>query len=238
MDGACDELYNPQMGKESRRRKPPDLCLKRAKMVVYDHAGLWLDAAGGVVFRVTSNGGTMMRAILILTLAALPAHAEAVEEFGTLNPEEMTIARILDDVARGETSMMTCAAGYGITKKGDHDHARDVFEACARDGWTGAMTWMSRMDDNGLGIDGEDPEGAANWDRMAAEAGDPVGMFNYGLDLMRGRGVSADEGAGRALVDRAAEAGLPVAQRLQAAGYDLDEVTPDADNWKYDRQLY
>ncbi len=182
-----------------------------------------------------------MRALLLLAITALPCLAETPrveEDFGTLNPEEMTIARILDDVARGETSMMNCAAGYGITKKGDHDHARDVFRACAEDGWTGAMTWMSRMDDNGLGIDGEDPESAAHWDRMAADAGDPVGMFNYGLDLMRGRGVVADAAAGRALVDRAAEAGLPVAQRLQAAGYNLDEVTPDADNWKYDKRLY
>jgi uncharacterized protein len=182
-----------------------------------------------------------MRALLFLILTAQSALAESpsgAEDFGTLNPEEMSIARVLDEIARGETSMMTCAAGYGIAKKGDHDHARDVFEACANDGWTGAMTWMSRMDDNGLGIDGEDPESAANWDRMAAEAGDPVGMFNYGLDLMRGRGVAEDRAAGRALVDRAAEAGLPVAQRLRAAGYDLDEVTPDADNWKYDKRLY
>lgn len=182
-----------------------------------------------------------MRATAVLFLLALPAVADpaaVIEDIGTLNPEEMTIARVLDDVARGETSMMTCAAGYGITKKGDHDHARDVFQACAADGWTGAMTWMGQLDDNGLGRDGENPEAAANWDRMAAEAGDPVGMFNYGLDLMRGRGVAADETAGRALVDRAAKAGLPVAQRLQAAGYDLDEITPDADNWKYDRRLY
>lgn len=179
-----------------------------------------------------------MRTILILTLSALPALAEPDEEIGTLNPEEMTIARILDDVARGETSMMNCAAGYGITKKGDHDHARQLFEVCARDGWTGAMTWMAQLDDNGLGAPEEDPARAADWDRRAAEAGDPVGMFNYGLDLMRGRGVPADDSAGRALVDRAARAGLPVAQRLQAAGYDLDEVTPDADNWKYDKRLY
>ena len=179
-----------------------------------------------------------MRGILILTLSTLPALAEPDEDIGTLNPEEMTIARILDDVARGKTSMMHCAAGYGITKKGDHDHARDLFEACAADGWTGAMTWMAQLEDNGLGAADEDPVRAADWDRKAAEAGDPVGMFNYGLDLMRGRGAPADETAGRALVDRAAAAGLPVAQRLQAAGYDLDEVTPDADNWKYDRRLY
>lgn len=179
-----------------------------------------------------------MRAILFLSLSALPALAEPVEEVGTLNPEEMTIARILDDVGRGETSMMNCAAGYGMTKKGDHDRARVVFEACAADGWVGAMTWMAQLDDNGLGTPDENPERAAGWDRTAAEAGDPVGMFNYGLDLMRGRGVKADETAGRALVDRAAAAGLPVARRLQAASYDLDEVTPDADNWKYEKRLY
>jgi uncharacterized protein len=182
-----------------------------------------------------------MRAILLTILTTLPAFAETPaeeEDFGTLNPEEMTIARILDDVAQGETSMMNCAAGYGITKKGDHDHARDVFEACAADGWTGAMTWMSQLDDNGLGTPAENPDRVAGWDRRAAESGDPVGMFNYGLDLMRGRGVVTDAAAGRALVDRAAEAGLPVARRLQAADYDLDEVTPDADNWKYERRLY
>lgn len=179
-----------------------------------------------------------MRALLILAASAVPALAGPEDAFGTLNPEEMTIARILDDVARGETSMMHCAAGYGITKKGDHDHAREVFEACAADGWTGAMTWMGQLDDNGLGTDGENPEAAANWDRMAAEAGDPVGQFNYGLDLLRGRGVAVDANAGRVLVDKAAQAGLPVARRLRAAGYDLDEVTPDADNWKYDNRLY
>ena len=69
--------------------------------------------------------------------------------------------------------------------------------------------------------------------RRAAEAGDPVGQLNYGLDLMRGRGVRADEALGRAYVDEAARAGISDARRLQASGYDLDEVTPDADNWKY-----
>ena len=50
---------------------------------------------------------------------------------------------------------------------------------------------------------------------------------------MRGRGVAQDQAAGRRLIDEAAADGLKVAQRLQAADYDLDEVTPDADNWKY-----
>ena len=173
----------------------------------------------------------MRIAVCIILSLTGPAFAEG-DDGGTLNPEEMTIGRILEDADRGRTDMASCAAGYFITKAGRHVEARQLFERCANDGYTGAMTWMSQLDDNGLGAP-EDPDAAADWDLRAAEAGDPVGMFNYGLDLMRGRGRVRDEAAGRRLVDRAAEAGLPMARRLRAAGYDLDEVTPDADNWKY-----
>ncbi|QBF30608.1 tetratricopeptide repeat protein [Thalassococcus sp. S3] len=174
----------------------------------------------------------MIRTALILTLLAAPAFADMGDEDGTLNPEEMTMARVIDNAVRGEVDMMTCAAGYGITKKGEHGKARKVFEACAEAGYTGAMTWMSQLDNNGLG-GAYNPDAAAEWDRRAAEAGDPVGKFNYGIALMRGHGVAKDEVAGRTLVDEAARDGLKVAQRLQNADYDLDEVTPDADNWKY-----
>lgn len=173
-----------------------------------------------------------MRAALLLLALALPVHAETGEGGGTLNPEELSMNRVLDNAARGEVSMTTCAAGYLMTKSGRHAEARALFQACADAGYTGAMTWMSQLEDNGLGAP-EDPDAAANWDRKAAEAGDPVGMFNYGLDLMRGRGVVQDEAEGRRMVDAAAAAGLPVARRLQEASYDLDEVTPDADTWKY-----
>lgn len=164
--------------------------------------------------------------------ASDPAAGDDLAAAGDLNPEELTLNRVMRDVARGETSMTSCATGYYITKSGRHGMARELFELCAERGWTGAMTWMSQLDDNGLGAP-ENPAAAAEWDRRAAAAGDPVGQFNHGLDLMRGRGVPRDVAAGRALVDQAARAGLPVAKRLQGAGYDLDEVTPDADNWKY-----
>jgi TPR repeat protein len=169
--------------------------------------------------------------IALLGLLATPLAAE--EDLGTLNPPEMGMDRVLQNIKRGQTDMTTCAAGYYFTKKGDHDDARDIFELCATSGgYTAAMTWMGQLDNNGLG--GEyDPDAAAEWDRRAAEAGDPVGQFNYGLNLIRGHGVAQDEAAGRRYVDMAAESGLPVARRLQGAGYDLDEVTPDADNWKY-----
>jgi TPR repeat protein len=174
-----------------------------------------------------------MRLAAFILFCAVPAFADdSASSYGTLNPEELTLNRVLEDVARGETTMTNCAAGYLITKSGRHAQARAVFGPCAEAGYTGAMTWMSQLDDNGLGAP-EDPDAAAEWDRRAAQAGDPVGQFNYGLDLMRGRGVARDEAAGRRLVDQAATQGLSSALRLQAAGYDLDVVTPDSDNWKH-----
>ena len=177
----------------------------------------------------------MRKLLLIGCLCLLPGLAQAEEgtlEHGTLNPEEMSLNTVMQKALRGEVDMVTCAQGYFITKSGRHAMARQLFERCAEAGYTGAMTWMAQLDDNGLGAP-ENPEAAAAWDRRAAEAGDPVGQFNYGLDLMRGRGVDQDMALGRRYVDRAAAAGLKVAKRLQDAGYDLDEVTPDADNWKY-----
>ncbi len=174
----------------------------------------------------------MKQLIALLPLIAGPALAEDLSEYGTTNPDEMTWQRFVEEAENGETGMVLCSMGYALTKAGDHDAARTLFLNCAEDGYTGAMTWMSQLDNNGLG--GEyDPDAATEWDRRAAELGDPVGKFNYGINLMRGHGVAQDEALGRELVDQAAAEGLPIAQRLAAADYDLDEVTPDADNWKY-----
>lgn len=170
--------------------------------------------------------------ISIVILTATPMLAEDIRNLGTTNPEEMTWGSNIARVERGEVDMNICASGYMMTKSGDHASARAIFEACAAAGYTGAMTWMSQLDDNGLAGD-YDPDAAANWDKRAADAGDPVGKFNYGLDLMRGHGVAQNEALGRQYVDEAAKEGLQIAKRLQAADYDLDEVTPDADNWKY-----
>ena len=171
----------------------------------------------------------MIRIVLAAALLALPA---AADEFGTLNPDEMSMDRMRDNIARGQTDMTSCASGYMMTKSGRHDPARTAFEACAGAGYTAAMNWMGHMDQNGLGGD-HDPHRAADWNRRSAEAGDPVGQLNHGLDLLRGWGTERDEAAGRAMIDRAAEAGLTTARRVQAAGYDPEEATPDADAWRY-----
>lgn len=172
----------------------------------------------------------MLKVTTILML--LSATTASGETHGVLNPEEMTIYRMVDNARKGQTDMVTCATGYYITKSGRHEMARELFELCAESGYTGAMTWMSQLDNNGLGAP-YDPRAAAQWDKRAADAGDPVGMFNHGVDLLRGHGIAPDQELGRKMVDEAAKSGLPIARRLQSAEYDLDEVTPDADNWKF-----
>ncbi|MEM8851205.1 MAG: sel1 repeat family protein [Pseudomonadota bacterium] len=175
----------------------------------------------------------MVRLTLALCLLPALAGAETVRtDEGTLNPPELSLDAITDNVDRGHADMMTCAQGYYITKSGRHALARRLFEMCAEAGWTGAMTWMGQMDNNGLA--GEyDPEAATAWDRRAAEAGDPVGQFNLGLAMIRGHGTARDVETGRRLVDEAAATGLPIARRMVDSGYDPEAVTPDADDWKY-----
>ncbi|WP_171212586.1 tetratricopeptide repeat protein [Ruegeria sp. HKCCA5426] len=175
----------------------------------------------------------MIRIAIALLFLGAAASAQTVEdEFGTLNPQDMGFGRVMSNIDNGVTDMTTCATGYYITKSGRHEMARKLFESCANAGYTSAMTWMGQLDNNGLGGD-YDPDAAAAWDKRASDLGDSVGKFNYGLNLLRGHGVAQDPELGRAYVDEAARDGLKIAKRLQDSGYDPDEVTPDADEWKY-----
>lgn len=175
----------------------------------------------------------MIRIAIALLFFGTAASAQTVEdEYGTLNPQDTGFGRVMSNIDNGVTDMATCATGYYITKSGRHAMARKLFESCANAGYTGAMTWMGQLDNNGLGGD-YDPDAAAAWDKRAADLGDPVGKFNYGLNLLRGHGVPKDEELGRTYVNEAAQDGLKIAKRLQDSGYDPNEVTPDADEWKY-----
>ena len=173
----------------------------------------------------------------ILAAMLLGAGTAYADDGGTLNPDELSLDYFARKSDSGFVDPMGSVHGYMAAKSGDYETARRILEKQAEQGVTQAMTWMAWLEDNGLGGP-EDPDKAAEWDRRAAEAGDHIGMFNYGLDLLRGRGVARDEDAGRAMIDRAAAAGDATAQRLVADGYDLDTVTPDADDWKYERAIY
>ena len=179
-----------------------------------------------------------MRAMAGAAALAGAAAAEPVDPGGVLNPEELSLGYFADRLEEGAPpDPVASAHGYFAVKSGDHALARRIFERQAEAGNTQAMTWMAWMADNGAGGP-EDPEAAAEWDARAAAAGDHIGMFNSGLNHLRGRGVPRDDAKGRALIDRAAEMGDETAQRLIEEGYDPDAVTPDADEWRYGRRLY
>ncbi|WP_425093937.1 tetratricopeptide repeat protein [Tropicimonas sp. S265A] len=164
-------------------------------------------------------------------------HEMVMEDHGTHNPEELSLKGALARLKIGTPTPMDSALGYGAAKAGMHEEAREIFTDSANRGNVQGMTWLSWMEDNGL-AGPEDPEAAAEWDRRAAELGSEVAMFNYGLDLLRGRGVPRDVELGRQVIRKAADLGEPSAQALIAEDWDLDAVTPDADAWKYDPLLY
>lgn len=174
------------------------------------------------------------RGIILATFLALtaPARAEppsiSEDNFGTLNPDDTGKAMLIRKIEMGARDSVTCSLAFNSTKYDDHAIARYVAKVCAEAGRVKAMTWMSNLDANGIGGP-VDAEAAAMWNRRAAEAGDPIGKFNYGLDLLRGSGVVKDAALGKGFIDEAASMGLDAAQELADANYNVSVVTPDAE---------
>ncbi|MEM9584361.1 MAG: sel1 repeat family protein [Pseudomonadota bacterium] len=159
------------------------------------------------------------------------------DEFGTKNPEELSLRGALDRLRHDEAHPMLGVLGYGAAKAGMHEVAREIFEDSAKRENLQGLTWLSWMEDNGL-AGPENPEAAAQLDRRAMELGSEVGAFNFGLDVLRGRGVPFDQELGEAIIKQAAEMGSSDAQHLIENDFDLDSVTPDADEWKYEKRLF
>lgn len=91
---------------------------------------------------------------LSFTLSA-PCFAETPktveDDFGVLNPEDTGVAMIKRKIAMGVIDSVTCSLGINATKTSDHVLARKLTKQCAEAGYTKAMTWMSQLEDNGMG---------------------------------------------------------------------------------------
>lgn len=111
---------------------------------------------------------------------------------GILNPDDTGRDMLVRKIEMGVIDSVTCSLGINVTKNDNHELARKLTRDCAEAGYTKAMTWMSQLENNGLGGD-YNPDASAEWDRRAAAAGDPVGKINHGLNLMRGHGIAQDE---------------------------------------------
>jgi TPR repeat protein len=182
--------------------------------------------------------GFMAAAAAILVFSAPARAGETVETAdGTLNPQELTLQYYAGKTAEPQFDQKMCVFGYPAAKMGDHVLAMKIFERCSSEGLLAAMPWAAWEEENGY-LPGTSPEKAAEYDRRSADAGYSIGQLNYGLDLLRGRGVKRDDVLGRNFVDRAARQGDPNAQELAAAGYDPEAITPDADKERYRKHMY
>ena len=76
-----------------------------------------------------------------LVMAAEPTGAD--DEFGTLNPQELTIDYWVARSKEARFDPGMCLYGYPLAKMGAHEAARRIFQRCSEHGITGAMPWMA-----------------------------------------------------------------------------------------------
>lgn len=204
----------------------PNPCATTTKAKVKGARALWCLLASEVCDMLKFGG---VLAVSFLTTGVCAESPVTVEdELGVLNPQDTGAAMPMRKIEMDVIDSVTCSLGNNVTKINNHELARKLIRQYAEAAYTKAMTWMSQLENNGFG-GVYNPDASAEWD----QAGDPVGRFNHGLNLMRGHGIRQDEALGRQIVDQAAADGLEIAKRLQGADYDLDEVTLDADHWRY-----
>jgi TPR repeat protein len=163
---------------------------------------------------------------------AAPAAPAEDDTVGTLNPQELTIEYWVGKSKEARFDSGMCLYGYPLAKMGWHDAARRIFERCSQAGITGAMPWMAWTEENGYDQP-SDPVKAAEWDKKLADAGSSLGQLNYGLDILRGHGVTQDRALGKSYVDKALIGGDTTARELAQHDYDPESVTPDSDKAHY-----
>ncbi len=167
-------------------------------------------------------------AAVMITVSGAAANAGDMiaDQGGVLNPAEYTLEHILLKVERGELTDIECMYGYETAKHGIFGPARVIIRYCAENRkLPQSMTFMAWMDENGYGLEtGPDLASAVEWDRRAAELGDSNAQYNYGLKLLRGRGVAKNVAEGRRYINIAAANGDSAAQKLVADNYDLNSA--------------
>ena len=177
----------------------------------------------------------LLGAMTIMPLSTTALATEQQVEGGTLNPEEMNVhsyARRIETLKK--TDGYFCWFGYEAHKAGIHDVAEKILGKCAENGNHASMILYSHIHENGYGVK-KSPAKATEWVKRAADEGYSIGQFNYGIALIKGHGTKRDMDAGKDMIGKAAKQGDKTAVEFMESGYDLDIVTPDAEQpekWK------
>lgn len=169
------------------------------------------------------------RLLDMLSYASDAGHAPARYQYG-LAPTEgrrgedkimqgsYLIAMACRDGDIGAIAWCGRAALYGLLEEPiDYVRARELLERAAVEDHPMALTLLSLMHRNGLGVDC-DTWRAFELTLRAAEAGYALAQYETGTALLEGRGCDVDDEAGYIWLKLASDAGLPLAQYALAVG--------------------
>ncbi len=199
--------------------------------MMFKHGFVAFALAAAAIFAGAASG-LAGDAVASLEHAAPNSGADSDDEVGTLNPQDLTIEYWVAKSKEAHFDPTMCLSGYPLAKMGWHEAARRIFQRCSEAGIAGAMPWMAWTEENGYDRP-PDPVKAAEWDKKLADMGSSLGQLNYGLDILRGHGVTQDRALGKSYVDKAAGGGDTTARELAQHDYDPESVTPDADKAHY-----
>lgn len=165
----------------------------------------------------------------MLSYASDAGHAPARYEYGLALTEgrrgedkimqgSYLIALACRDGDIGAIAWCGRAALYGLLKEPvDYERARDLLERAAVEDHPMALTLLSLMYRDALGVD-RDTRRAFELTLRAAEAGYALAQYETATALLEGRGCDVDDQAGYIWLKLASDAGLPLAQYTLAIG--------------------
>ena len=82
----------------------------------------------------------MKHIVLPLVLIATPVFAEDPADYGTLNPDELSLRSVIARAEQGETCMTVCASGYMLTIRAGLPASVTIRSASL---WVSAATWVT-----------------------------------------------------------------------------------------------
>ena len=154
--------------------------------------------------------------MVLMTFLPLQSRAQFVdgeidEYGGTLNPTDFSWHYYQEQMDRFPQRIGTiCYNAYLLDKGGLHSDSEKFLIQCAQRGSTSAMIYLAMLYEQGP-IREPQPELSTQWLAKAANAGNPIAQYHYGVALINGVGITEQPQAGIQWIARAAKQGEALA---------------------------
>lgn len=135
-----------------------------------------------------------------------------IDEYGgALNPTDFSWHYYQEQMDRFPERIGTiCYNAYLLDKGGLHSDSEKFLIQCAQRGSTSAMIFLALLYEQGT-IREPQPTLSTQWLAKAANAGNPVAQYHYGMALINGVGITEQSQAGMQWIVKAAKQGEALA---------------------------